>query len=77
MLGGYKLKLKDVPLWVTLPQTPDTDQMLKYYRNPQVEFSFNIFQHDVNLYNIKTGVEADIERAKQAAIASLKGTPNE
>lgn len=55
LMGGYKLKMKDNPMWITLPETPNTHELAQLYRNPAVQFSFNLFDHDVELYQITYG----------------------
>lgn len=76
LLGGFKLKLKDGP-WITLPDTPNVQLMRQYYLNPNCEFSFNVLQDDVELFQVKFGVDAELDRINKATtdiVNKAKGT---
>lgn len=75
LLQGTKLKVKGRP-WITLPNTPNVDLMRKYYHNPQCDFSFNVNQTDVELFQVKFGVDAELSRinkANKAIVDKAKG----
>lgn len=70
--GGYKLKLKDQQMWIDLPKTENTEAMIKLFFNPNSEFSFTLFNHDVELHQVKFNNEGLADRIRKQADDMLK-----